>query len=270
MKKILLSLSLITLSSVLFAQEKQALEEQIQVQEEQIEEVQVEQKLKGQDGDWGLSINISGIINDIRLENDKDGNGNYMVFGRKYIEDDVAIRFGININSERNKWNNEDSLTIGSGNRALRAVDSSKTRFDFSVLVGYEKHLPGTKRLDPYFAAELMLGRLGNTKIDATTSISDVTGTDKTQFTRQEDGGMTFGLGFVAGFNYFIAPKLSLGAEFGFGYVYTKAGGEYSESNVNTPVSGSQTSTFELGKQEQSNSNIGVTSTTGIVLSYFF
>ncbi len=266
MKKLLLSLSIVAFGSVLFGQEVEPQIEAPQVEEE----TKVDQSLKGKDGDWGLSINISGIINDIRLENDKDNNGNYMVFGRKYLKDDVAIRFGININSDRNKWNNEDSITIGSGNRALRTVDSSKTRFDFSVLVGYEKHLTGTKRLDPYFAAELMIGRLGNTKIDATTSIDDVTGTDKTQFTRQEDGGFTFGLGLVAGFNYFIAPKFSLGAEFGFGYTYSKLGGNYSESLVNTPVSGTQVSTFELGKQEQSSSNIGVSSTTGIVLSYFF
>jgi hypothetical protein len=249
MKKIIIAFSLIVFSTVLFAQEE---------------------TLKGQEGDWGLSINISGIINDIRLENDKDANGNYMVFGRKYLKDDAALRFGINVTSDRNKWTNEDSLTLGSGNRALQTVDSSRTRFDFSVLVGYEKHMAGTKRLDPYFAGELMLGRIGNTKTDATTTLKDVTGTDKTDFTRQQDGGFTFGLGVIAGFNYFIAPKFSLGAEFGFAYTFMKSGGEYSESTVNTPVSGSQTSTFILGKQEQSNNTIGVSSTSGIVLSYFF
>ncbi len=250
MNKLFLTLSLIVFSTVLFAQE--------------------EQSLKGQEGDWGLSINISGIINDIRLENDKDANGNYMVFGRKYLKDDAALRIGLNITSDRNKWTAEDSLTLGSGNRALQTVDSSRTRFDFSVLVGYEKHMTGTKRLDPYFAGEFMVGRIGNTKTDATTTLKDVTGTDKTDFTRQEDGGLTFGLGVVAGFNYFIAPKFSLGAEFGFAYTYVKTGGEFSESTVNTPVSGSQTTTFILGKQQQSGSNIGVSSTSGIVLSYFF
>lgn len=249
MKKLIMILSLIVFSTVLFAQEE---------------------TLKGQEGDWGLSINISGIINDIRLENDKDANGNYMVFARKYLKDDVALRIGLNVTSDRNKWTTEDSLSLASGSRALQTVDSSKTRFDFSVLVGYEKHMTGTKRLDPYFAAELMIGRIGNTKTDATTTLKDVTGTDKTDYTRQQDGGFTMGLGLVAGFNYFIAPKFSLGAEFGFAYTYIKSGGNYSESTVNTPISGSQTSTFILGKQEQSNNTIGISSTSGIVLSYFF
>ncbi|TXB66052.1 PorT family protein [Vicingus serpentipes] len=250
MKNLILLLALTIFSTVLLAQEIET--------------------LKGQEGDWGLSINISGIINDIRLENDKDANGNYMVFARKYLKDDVALRIGLNVTSDRNKWTTEDSLSLASGSRALQTVDSSKTRFDFSVLVGYEKHMAGTKRLDPYFAAELMIGRIGNTKTDATTTLKDVTGTDKTDFTRQQDGGFTMGLGLVAGFNYFIAPKFSLGAEFGFAYTYMKSGGNYSESTVNTPVSGSQTSTFILGKQEQSNNTIGISSTSGIVLSYFF
>lgn len=250
MKNLILLLALTIFSTVLLAQEIET--------------------LKGQEGDWGLSINISGIINDIRLENDKDANGNYMVFARKYLKDDVALRIGLNVTSDRNKWTTEDSLSLASGSRALQTVDSSKTRFDFSVLVGYEKHMTGTKRLDPYFAAELMIGRIGNTKTDATTTLKDVTGTDKTDFTRQQDGGFTMGLGLVAGFNYFIAPKFSLGAEFGFAYTYMKSGGNYSESTVNTPVSGSQTSTFILGKQEQSNNTIGISSTSGIVLSYFF
>lgn len=250
MKNLILLLALTIFSTVLLAQEVET--------------------LKGQEGDWGLSINISGIINDIRLENDKDANGNYMVFARKYLKDDVALRIGLNVTSDRNKWTTEDSLSLASGSRALQTVDSSKTRFDFSVLVGYEKHMTGTKRLDPYFAAELMIGRIGNTKTDATTTLKDVTGTDKTDFTRQQDGGFTMGLGLVAGFNYFIAPKFSLGAEFGFAYTYMKSGGNYSESTVNTPVSGSQTSTFILGKQEQSNNTIGISSTSGIVLSYFF
>ena len=173
MKKLVLMLSLIVFSNVLFGQD--------------------EETLKGQEGDWGLSINISGIINDIKIENSKDPFGNYMIFGRKYIKDDVAIRIGLNINSMRNKWNSEDSITLASGNRALQAVDSSETRFDFSVSLGYEKHMKGTKRLDPYFVGELFLGRMGNTTFETNVDIKDVTGTDKTQYTRRYDGGFIFG-----------------------------------------------------------------------------
>jgi outer membrane protein with beta-barrel domain len=250
MKNLILLLALTIFSTVLLAQEVET--------------------LKGQEGDWGLSINISGIINDIKIENSEDPFGNYMIFGRKYIKDDVAIRIGLSINSMRDKWNSEDSITLASGNRALQAIDSSETRFDFSVSLGYEKHMAGTKRLDPYFAAELMIGRRGNTTFETNVDIKDVTGTDKTQYTLRYDGGFIFGLGVAAGFNYFIAPKFSLGAEFGFAYMYAKVGGDYSESLVNTPVSGSQQSQFNLGKRESTANYIGVSSGASIMLSYFF
>lgn len=226
--------------------------------------------LKGQKGDWGISVNISGIINNIALQNPKDGAGNYVVFARKYIKDDVAVRLGFNVAYNNNKWKFEDSIVVASGNSALRTIDSTISRFDFSFSGGYEKHFGSTKRLDPYFAGVLTIGRIGNTETTATTNIKDVTGTDKTQHIIQQDGGFYFGIGAVAGFNYFIAPKFSLGAEFGYFYTYSKTGGDYNESIVNTPVSGAQSSTFSVGINEQSSNTLNVSSTASIMLSYFF
>lgn len=249
MKKIVLSLTLIAFVVTAFAQQD---------------------TLKGQKGDWGISIGISGIINNIKLDNGKDPSGNYVAFGRKYIKDDVAIRMGFNVAYANDKRNSEDSIVVGSGNTALRQIDSSYSRFDFSVSIGYEKHLGKTKRLDPYFAGEMMIGRLGNTTIERNTNIKDVTGTDKTKEIGQYDGGFYFGLGAVAGLNYFIAPKLSLGAEFGYFYIYSKDGGDYNESSVHTPVSGAQNSTFTRGKLERSLNVLNMSNTSTIILSYFF
>ncbi len=226
--------------------------------------------LKGQKGDWGFSVNISGIINNVKLENAQDGIGNYMISAKKYIKNDVAIRVGFNAALKNEKWNFEDSISIGSGNTALRQIDSSYSRFDFSVIMGYEKHFGNTKRLDPYFAGEIGVGRMGNTKIQKNTNIKDITGTDKTQQTIQYDGGFIVGIGVTAGFNYFIAPKFSLGAEFGYYYSFLRNGGDYNQSIVNTPVSGAQSSTYSRGKVEQSVHSLNVSSTTAIILSYYF
>lgn len=249
MKKAFFILSLAVLSNGLIAQED---------------------TLKGQKGDWGFSIGISGIINNITVENPKDAAGNYVIFARRYIKDDVAIRIGFNTAIRKEKWNFEDSISIGSGNTALQQIDSSYSRFDFSVSVGYEKHLGKTRRLDPYFAGEIAIGRMGNTKIQKNTNIKDLTGTDKTQYTLQYDGGFMFGIGAVAGFNYFIAPKLSLGTEFAYYYAFVKSGGDYSESTVNTPVSGAQSSTFSRGIAEKTDNILNVGGAATIMLSYFF
>lgn len=249
MKKVFLVVAITFLGNVLFAQQD---------------------TLKGQKGDWGFSIGISGIINNITLDNPKDGFGNYILFARKYIKDDVALRVGFNAALNNVKSNFEDSISTGSGSTALRQIDSSYSRFDFSISVGYEKHFGKTRRLDPYFAGDITIGRMGNTKIQKNTNIKDLTGTDKTQYTRQYDGGFYFGIGVAAGFNYFIAPKLSLGTEFGYYYVFARSGGDYNESMVNTPVSGSQSSTFSRGVAESSVNAINVGSAATIMLSYFF
>jgi hypothetical protein len=168
------------------------------------------------------------------------------------------------------KWNFEDSISTGSGSTALRQIDSTYSRIDFSIQLGYEKHFGKTKRLDPYFAGEIAIGRMGNTKIQKNTNIKDITGTDKTQYILQYDGGFIFGVGVIAGFNYFIAPKLSLGTEFGYYYAFVNVGGDYNESIVNTPVSGAQSSTFSRGVVEATVNTLNVSSSATIMLSYFF
>ncbi|MGB0886819.1 MAG: outer membrane beta-barrel protein [Vicingaceae bacterium] len=230
-----------------------------------------DERLKPQDGDWGFSLNISGIINNIVLENNKDSLGQYNLFARHYLKDDVALRIGFGVNYFKQKHFAEDSVTIVStGSRALQEKDSTISRFDFKISVGIEKHLGNTRRLDPYVGADLSITRLGATKVDGKTDITDATGVHNEQIILQQDGGFSYGLRGLVGFNYFISKNLSLGAEFGYAIEYTKAGGDYSGSRVITPVSGNQTSDFVSGKGGVSQTNIGATPTGGIMLSFFF
>jgi hypothetical protein len=227
--------------------------------------------LKPVEGDWGFSLNITGIINNIAIENNKDSLGQYNLFARHYLKNDLAIRLGFGVHYLNQNTFNEDSVTIAlTGSRAFQEKDSSVSRFDFKVAVGIEKHLGTTKRLDPYVGADLSIIRIGATKTNANIDLIDVTGTAKEKTIIRQDGGMGFGLLGVAGFNYFISKNLSLGAEFGYGLVYSKAGGDYSASNVITPVSGEQTTSFSSGKAGASQTTIGATPTGGIMLSFFF
>jgi hypothetical protein len=227
--------------------------------------------LKPVKGDWGFSLNVTGIINNIAIENNKDSLGQYNLFARHYLKNDLALRIGFGVNYLNQKTFNEDSVTIAStGSRAFQVKDSSVSRFDFNVSVGIEKHLGTTKRLDPYVGGELSIISIGATKTNANTDLIDVTGTAKEKTIIRQDGGIGVGLGGVAGFNYFISKNLSLGAEFGYGIVYTKAGGDFSASNVITPVSGEQISSFSNGKAGASQTRIGGTPTGGVMLSFFF
>jgi len=231
---------------------------------------QTEDRLKPVEGDWGFSLNISGIIENIVIENNKDSLGQYNLFGRHYLKDDLALRLGFGVAYLNNNNFTEDSVSIASGNRALQTIDSTTSRFDFKVAIGIEKHLGTTRRLDPYVGADLSIIRIGATKTNVDLAQTDVSGTHKERISIQQDGGAGFGIGAVAGFNYFLSKNLSLGVEFGYDFNYTKTGGDFSNSHVITPVSGSESSTSRFGKLSSSETSIGATATGGIMLSFFF
>ena len=226
--------------------------------------------LKSRDGDWGFVLNLTGLIDNISIGNLSDANTNNAILAKHHLTDDKVLRIGLGLKSVSNNWNRGDSISLGSGNRAWKEVDSTETRLDFSVSVGMEKHLGTTRRLDPYVGGQLAIGRIGGTKIDGKTSITDITGTEKIDRVIERDGGFNFSLSAIAGFNYFFSERISIGAEFSLGYGYSSVGGNESESEVNTPVSGSQVSNFVVRESSTSNSGIDINSTAGLMLSFFF
>lgn len=231
---------------------------------------QTEDRLKPVEGDWGLSLSISGLINNIVIENNKDSLGQFNLFGRHYLKDNLALRLGFGVAYLKNNTFNEDSVTIASGNRALETADSTTSRFDFKISVGIEKHLGTTRRLDPYVGADLSIIRIGATKANKELNQTDITGTRKETTTLNTDGGAGFGIGAIAGFNYFISKNLSLGAEFGYAYTYTKRGGNFNGNTRIIPVSGTEINTSSIGKASNTETSIGATATGGIMLSFFF
>jgi hypothetical protein len=231
---------------------------------------QTEDRLKPVKGNWGFSLNISGLIDNIVIENNKDSLGQYNLMGRHYLKDDLALRLGFGAVYLNQNSFNEDSVSLASGNRALQTYDSTTSRFDFKISVGIEKHLGTTRRLDPYVGADISIVRIGATKVTGDLSQTDVTGEHKERLSLQQDGGAGFGLGGVAGFNYFLSKNLSLGVEFGYAFTYIKSGGDFSGSSVVTPVSGTETSTSVFGKASVTETSIGATATGGIMLSFFF
>ena len=249
MKKIILVLTVILSSTIVNAQQD---------------------TLKSRDGDWGFVLNLSGLINNISIGNLNDANNNNAVLAKHHLTNDKVLRLGLGLKSVKNNTFTGDSISIASGNRALKEVDSTETRFDFSIALGFEKHLGTTRRLDPYVGGELRVGKIGATKIDAKTEITDVTGTQKIDRIIQQDGGFNYSLSAIAGFNYFFAERISIGAEFSLGYLYSSVGGDESESLVDTPVSGSQITSFVDRDNKSSSKGFDVNSTAGLMFSFFF
>ena len=126
------------------------------------------------------------------------------------------------------------------------------------------------RRLDPYFGGEFVLSFIGKETVSWNQVTTETSGTTTIEGERKTDGGVGFGVFGIAGFNYFIANHVSLGAEYRFGYNYLKTGGNFSESVITTPSSGSPTNTFNKGTDELKSAGFQVNSTASIIFSIFF
>ncbi len=128
-----------------------------------------------------------------------------------------------------------DEVTNGA---RLNDIDRS---FDFSIRPGYEIHFDGTDRLSPYVGAEIdfgmgsmsteterftQTGAIENEQVNVQTAVQ-WSHTESQSYTR-------FGFNLVAGFDFYFADNLYLGAELGFGWARTSWNDvEYSWDNDN-------------------------------------
>ena len=226
-----------------------------------------ETRLKPVAKEWALTFGLTGLINNLQLEGSGSITGHPIIFVKRYIKDDLALRLGFGLNTVRNTTIIKDSLPQLS---AFSEFDSVYKRNDISFTGGIEKHLGRHRRIDPYFGGELMLQFLGKQTSSWNQVITETAGKTTVEGEYKTDGGLGAGIFGILGFNYFIADHISLGAEYSFGYANIKTGGNFSESVITTPSSGSATSSFRKGSLENRSTGFGVNSTANIIFSVFF
>lgn len=116
-----------------------------------------------------------------------------------------------------------------------------------SIQPGIEKHFAGNERLSPYIGAVLNIGYGMTNKREEQQEPNNTVGAKITK-----GGSLDLGLNAVAGFDYYVAKKLYLGTEIGFGVAMSSdmtnkvtwdgvAGAQEGESNVDNQ------STFNVG-----------------------
>jgi hypothetical protein len=226
---------------------------------------QEEETFKPVEGDWGILLNINGLINNIKLSNTTSPINTSLITGKYYLSDTKVLRvdFGPSIKTVKNS--REDSIGAN-----LRGIDSTYKKSSIYLAMGLEKHFSGTKRLDPYIAGQIGLGFIGKTKIEQETREVSSLGTDRETITYERDGGFALGLIATAGFNYFVAKNFALGAEYSFGYNYLKDGGNFSRVTRTEPISGSPSSIVEKGKNQVNTNSFVAEGNARILLSYYF
>ncbi len=214
---------------------------------------------------FGAMLNVSGLVANIDAAPQRDLLNTSSLMLRYKIDDQFTFRMGIAPNIGRVKRNTTDSI-----GKDLVEFDSTASQSVFSIFPGVEYHLAGTKRLDPYVAADLELGLVGQLKIATIQNTTDTTGTSKVTRTINEDGGYALGARLRLGMNYFIAKNLFLGVEYGLGFSTLISGGDREDVTQFEPVSGSSTVDRELSAARNNNLLFAVDPGVQITFGYFF
>ena len=215
--------------------------------------------------DFGVTLNVSGLINSITVSPNQDLlNSNSLLLRYKQSEK-LTYRLGLAPNVYR--YNEQSTDSIG---KDLVEFDSTASRSMMSFRPGVEFHIRGTKRLDPYVAVDAEFGVIGKNNIGSTSNVTDTTGTSRVVRTITEDGGFTLGARASFGMNYFFAEKLFFGVEYGLGVTNIFTGGDRQEVVQFEPVTGSNTIDRDLSSTRTSNLNFYVDPRVQITFGYFF
>ena len=135
-----------------------------------------------------------------------------------------AIRIGLFVGGD--KTTDVTSQPDDSTNPDTPELLDTERNLTVSVRPGYEKHFAGTERLSPYIGGEVLFS-ISSKKSTSESWDSLYSPTDQDfgapglSTTTTKDGSLTFGVNVVAGFDYYFADNLYLGAEIGFGFSRT-------------------------------------------------
>jgi hypothetical protein len=193
-------------------------------------------------------------------------NSNNQIMGKYYLEDKAAIRVRFGFNTLSGSMTNQvqDSKamydasfgTIDDINKAsLLRVDDKLTfvKNNWLLSVGYEKRR-GYRRLQGFYGLELGIGSNNSSqKVSYGNAFSDVYSVQYTSnfnsfattsqnptangrvvrnLETKSRGGMRYGVRGFIGIEYFFFPKISIAAEYGWGYAITTRHGATSKQEV--------------------------------------
>ena len=206
-----------------------------------------------QEGDYSLSMNavpvLNFALNAINVMNDNGSgaqhpgfvNGAYnSITGKKYESATKAYRGAITFsNSVSNSTSFYEDPTSTSEDPPEISDTESSTSTTILIGVGQETRR-GHNRLQGVYGADVLLGlESSKTKTSYGTAGADVLPEGFSRELVDKDGGqIALGARAFVGVEYFIAPKISIGSEFGWGagLVYQGRGKTIDEENQNGTI----------------------------------
>lgn len=233
-------------------------------------------------GDWALGFNANNIFQ--YVGNSFNGNTNngapsvtYQVdntfVGKKFITDKKALRVIANLRFGSDKTSVPTVSTAGT-TETTTIVENVNSGFDLQVGLGKEWR-KGNTRLQGFYGADASLvvssGKNKNTtESTAVTTVGNAVTTSNSSVEVVSKDGFGLGValqGFI-GAEYFLFPKISIGAQYTWGPVITIQG----KSNVSTSTSatGSPSTSSSVDGGKASNFGFGGVGVSSMNLTLHF
>jgi len=172
-------------------------------------------EIKPNQGDVTTEFGLSGGVLNSNFELNEQGN---LLRFRYFAKETLAFRLGFGLSSTKNT----DNLYDPNDDSRKGTYKTSET--DFLLNLGVEKHFTGTERLSPYVGGDLLLGVSSEKKEFNHTTIGGSAYAEDNSGNIKGPGSLGFGVRAVVGADYYIAKRVYLGAEAGFGFLSTKDG----------------------------------------------
>jgi len=154
------------------------------------------------------------------------GGFNNIIVGKYFLKDNMAIRgrFGINTMKTTTKTYGDDPLSTDAVPANILISTNKKAENSYFFAGGVEKRR-GHNRLQGFYGGEVLLGFNSASEKNTFQIAYNKEAADKgiinegdSRVLSQKDGmSVTFGVRGFVGVEYFVAPKISIGAEFGWG-----------------------------------------------------
>lgn len=147
---------------------------------------------------------------------------------RYFVNENIAVRLSLGFSSSKTTENFYETEIDNSGNSGTYVTRMGTT----TVGIGAEYHFAGTEKLSPYAGLDINFGMGKYTTEGDQTDGNTWMATDYSEASEQKTAG--FGVGIIAGTDYYFVENFYLGVELGLGFnSYT-----FKEGSASTTVGG--------------------------------
>lgn len=218
------------------------------------------QDFKPVKGDITTEFGLTGGINETNFSLN-DGAG--LLRFRYFQKENLAFRLGFNVGSQN--VTKKAYGVVGTPDADKEGSAQTKAT-QFLINLGVEKHFAGTERLSPYVGADILFGTgTRKTTFDNATGAADApVYAANTSREVKGPGYTSIGLRGVIGADYYIAKRLYLGVEAGFGFEHVSAG----KTTTTTTTAGNTTTV--TNKSAGNSLEINPSIITGVRLGFAF